>query len=184
MDFDKRETGDWERVKAALDRFKELTGHVDVERLFVVPSNTAEWPEATWGMKLGLCVENIQRYNNYKKYRGYLEGLGIKYGSRDGDGKGEKRPKPSHSHSSSSSSHSSSSSSSGFGVNGGMGGMMGAGAVPGMLMGMGGGIWAGGLMGAGAGAGVGVGMMPVGMGVGAEGMMVDGEVDAAGRIVV
>jgi len=40
---------------------------------------TREWPEQSWGMKLGLCLENIVRYNNYRKHRPVLEGMGVVY---------------------------------------------------------------------------------------------------------
>ena len=47
-------------------------------------------------MRVGLCVENIQRYNNYRKYRPILEEMGIKYLTPDGEEpkrvRGSKRP--------------------------------------------------------------------------------------------
>ena len=89
LDYERREMGDWEKVKTALLRYKTLHGHVDVERTFIVPA-TREWPELTHGMKLGFCVENIQKFNNYRKHRTVLEAMGIKYPApKDDDDDGE-----------------------------------------------------------------------------------------------
>lgn len=89
LDFEKREVGDWEKVKTALAHYKTLHNDLEIDRAFVVASNTTDWPEVTWGMRLGLCVENIQRYNNYKKYRSVLEGMGMVYKCSEKEGEQE-----------------------------------------------------------------------------------------------
>jgi hypothetical protein len=53
----------WEVVKNALATHKQIYGNMAVKQRFVVPKGE-EWPEETWGMKLGNTVKNI-RSSNY-----------------------------------------------------------------------------------------------------------------------
>lgn len=47
---------------------------------FVVP-NSSDWPEQTWGMRLGQTVSNIRRDNVYKKQREDLINMGFEFTS-------------------------------------------------------------------------------------------------------
>jgi hypothetical protein len=53
----------WEVVKEALATYKRKYGDMTVKQRFVVPTGK-EWPEETWGMKLGATVRDI-RSSNY-----------------------------------------------------------------------------------------------------------------------
>ncbi|OQR81718.1 hypothetical protein THRCLA_11469 [Thraustotheca clavata] len=44
----------------ALKVFKNIYGHVNVPRKFIVPEDELEWPERFWGMKLGEMIKSIQ----------------------------------------------------------------------------------------------------------------------------
>ena len=41
------------QVRQALLRYKTIHGDLDVDRAFVVPSASRDWPEVTWNMRLG-----------------------------------------------------------------------------------------------------------------------------------
>ena len=44
----------YELVRIALLRFRELNGNMYVKRGFVVPKESSDWPEETWGIRLDL----------------------------------------------------------------------------------------------------------------------------------
>ncbi|OQR84165.1 hypothetical protein ACHHYP_13794 [Achlya hypogyna] len=54
----------WERTWAAkilaLETYAKIHGDLLVPRSFVVPTDDGAWPEDTWGLKLGLAVNNIR----------------------------------------------------------------------------------------------------------------------------
>jgi hypothetical protein len=54
----------WEAAQIALTVYKEEHGDLNVPTAFVVPS-TAPWAEETWGMKLGIAVDNIRSKGYY-----------------------------------------------------------------------------------------------------------------------
>jgi hypothetical protein len=54
----------WEVVKEALSMHKRIYGDMTVKRRFVVPKDE-EWPEETWGMKLGRTVSRIRSSNAF-----------------------------------------------------------------------------------------------------------------------
>ena len=70
--------GNWEIIKLALGKYKEFNGHLQIIQRFVVPS-TVEWPEITWGLKLGNFVKYVQKRNAYAEHRGTLLEMGIKF---------------------------------------------------------------------------------------------------------
>lgn len=44
----------YELVRIALLRFRELNGNTYVKRGFIVPKESSDWPEETWGIRLDL----------------------------------------------------------------------------------------------------------------------------------
>jgi hypothetical protein len=52
----------WDVVKGALATHKRIYGNMTVKQRFVVPSSE-EWPEETWGVKLGATVSKIRSAN-------------------------------------------------------------------------------------------------------------------------
>ena len=57
---------EFDRVKQAMLKFKEINGPVLVIQRFVIPADNLEWPEELWGMKLGIVIKNIKYGNAYK----------------------------------------------------------------------------------------------------------------------
>jgi hypothetical protein len=55
----------FEKVYDALKRYKELNGDLLVPQPFVVPDNTEEWPESTWGLRLGARVNAIRSQGTF-----------------------------------------------------------------------------------------------------------------------
>lgn len=51
----------YELVRIALLRFRELNGNTYVKRGFVVPKESSDWPEETWGIRLDL-VSYVKHY--------------------------------------------------------------------------------------------------------------------------
>ena len=41
------------QVHQALQRYKAIHGDMDVDRAFVIPAASRDWPEITWNMRLG-----------------------------------------------------------------------------------------------------------------------------------
>ncbi|EGZ25134.1 hypothetical protein PHYSODRAFT_465795, partial [Phytophthora sojae] len=67
---------DWrEKVEPALTVFRQEFGHCNVKSAFVVPSQSP-WPESTWGMHLGITVQNIRR-GDFGRYKQELDELGF-----------------------------------------------------------------------------------------------------------
>lgn len=67
---------DWDLTRLALSRYKEINGNLHIIQRFIVPS-TPEWPEATWGLKLGHCLKYVQKKNAYAEHRDLLREMGI-----------------------------------------------------------------------------------------------------------
>ena len=74
-------TYSFETVYAALCRFRELEGHMSVPRKYSIP-NSADWPEDTWGMKLGTHVNSIRNGRSYVDKRRELLDIGFLYVAR------------------------------------------------------------------------------------------------------
>jgi hypothetical protein len=47
-------------IKTALLKYKEINGDLMIKKRFIIPTESAEWPEEVWGMKLGSIVINIR----------------------------------------------------------------------------------------------------------------------------
>jgi hypothetical protein len=60
----RREYG-FDRIRIALLRYKELHGDLSVRHDFVVPMDSSDWPEETWGMRLENIVRNIRNGRTY-----------------------------------------------------------------------------------------------------------------------
>ena len=76
----------WDKTYAALKRYKDLhvcpdrqQDHWTIAARFVVPHNTASWPEPMWGMKLGMTASSIRQGKSYKNHRAQLESLGFDF---------------------------------------------------------------------------------------------------------
>ena len=65
-------------ARAALVNFKRLNGHLMVPTRFVVPKGDLDWPEETWGLKLGGVVSKI-RAGDYADKQQELLGIGFCY---------------------------------------------------------------------------------------------------------
>ena len=70
----------FEIVYAALEAFKAVYGHLNVQQTFVVPSSN-DWPEDAWAMKLGSRVNAIRSHGTFLKRhperRARLRDLGL-----------------------------------------------------------------------------------------------------------
>ncbi|EGZ07093.1 hypothetical protein PHYSODRAFT_362379 [Phytophthora sojae] len=53
-----------ERIMPAFEAFHRLHGHCRVPTRFVVPSDE-RWPKLSWGLKLGIVVDNIRNRGTY-----------------------------------------------------------------------------------------------------------------------
>lgn len=71
----------YDNVFAALKRYKELYGDLLVPQPFFVPEGSNEWPENTWGMRLGARVNAIRSQgtfvNTNPERRQELDALGF-----------------------------------------------------------------------------------------------------------
>ena len=67
-------------TKVALLKYKHISGKGDmrVPYNFIVPENDEKWPEETWGMNLGVLVNNIKG-GNYADKRDDLLQIGFSY---------------------------------------------------------------------------------------------------------
>jgi hypothetical protein len=66
-------------VKAALVRYDEIYGDMLVPYEFIVPNNSASWPESLWALRLGPLVSHIRNRLDYFEYKDELEALGFDY---------------------------------------------------------------------------------------------------------
>eukprot|EP00536_Pseudo-nitzschia_multiseries_P016115 jgi/Psemu1/247332/estExt_Genewise1.C_10210009 len=57
----------FQAVYLALERYKETYGDLLVPQPFVVPSDSAEWPEESWGLRLGARVNAIRSQGTFIK---------------------------------------------------------------------------------------------------------------------
>ncbi|KAG9405934.1 hypothetical protein AC1031_003850 [Aphanomyces cochlioides] len=68
----------WQHNLEALTRFRQLHGHANVPMRFTVP-NTADWPAAMHGLKLGNVVTHWRRYPLPEDRREALDALGFQW---------------------------------------------------------------------------------------------------------
>ncbi|KAG7346951.1 helicase domain protein [Nitzschia inconspicua] len=57
----------FQAVYVALERYKEIYGDVLVPQPFVVPSDSPDWPEESWGLRLGARVNAIRSQGTFIK---------------------------------------------------------------------------------------------------------------------
>lgn len=69
----------WDKIKCALEKYKELNGDLRVTVSFIIPSDSVKLPKQVWNMKLGIIVKNIRYYNIHAAHRDELQAMGINY---------------------------------------------------------------------------------------------------------
>jgi hypothetical protein len=57
--------GRWDAIYTALLHYKTLYGTADVPLHFEVPADDVQWPEQTWGLKLGQRVKAIRTQSTF-----------------------------------------------------------------------------------------------------------------------
>ncbi len=72
----------FEVIFSALQSYKALHGDVKVPQKFIVPENDQNYPENTWGMKLGITLHNIRIKSCFKEHREQLQALGVNFTKR------------------------------------------------------------------------------------------------------
>ena len=73
-----------EVVMMAFDAYQEKYGNVLVPQDFCIPSNTLEWPQRTWGMKLGKANRQVlfgKKYDHENEKKKLIK-LGFRYSSQ------------------------------------------------------------------------------------------------------
>ena len=82
-----KRTYSWTEILNAFSLYKEKhfagTAHAEnwtVPVRFVIPSDTNEWPEAVWGLKLGRTAFNMKNRHTYSDHRAELEAMGMSFG--------------------------------------------------------------------------------------------------------
>jgi hypothetical protein len=83
FNFDcQRKRNGFERIKAALSKYKEIYGNLLVKQCFTIQNGVDEWPEDTWGLKLGQIVKGIRSGHSCKDNRAELEEMGFNFTSQ------------------------------------------------------------------------------------------------------
>jgi hypothetical protein len=72
----------YDSVKLALLKYKEIYGNMLVTQSFIIPTNSSDFPEECWEMKLGINVNSIRSQNAYAEHKDDLIALGFDYGSQ------------------------------------------------------------------------------------------------------
>ena len=72
-----REGYGWDRIKSSLLQYKALFGDLLVHRDFVVPSNHPDWPQSTWGIRLGSRVHHLRNRGDHADKRNELLEMGF-----------------------------------------------------------------------------------------------------------
>jgi hypothetical protein len=80
FDYSKQEKGHgWDTVKIALETYKKLHGNLSIKMYYVVPSESTDWPDVLWGLKLGMILFNIRHKGYYTGHRQELIEMGVDY---------------------------------------------------------------------------------------------------------
>jgi hypothetical protein len=69
----------WDTVKIALETYKKLHGNLSIKKYYVVPSESTDWPDVLWGLKLGEILSNIKYTGSYNDHRQELIEMGVDY---------------------------------------------------------------------------------------------------------
>jgi hypothetical protein len=68
----------FQKIFRAIQRYNQLHGNVEVPDKYVISSDTKDFDEEFWGMKLGRIVKQIKSKGTYYEYRKYFAELGLK----------------------------------------------------------------------------------------------------------
>jgi hypothetical protein len=81
FDFSKQKIGNrghgWEKTSIALETYKKIYGNLSIKRSFVVPSESTDWPDELWGLKLGESLCNIRFHRACGDHRDELIEMGV-----------------------------------------------------------------------------------------------------------
>jgi hypothetical protein len=80
MGFDfntRRHLSDWEDVRLAMHTYKNLYGNFLTPFSFVVPHGDMQWPQQTWGIKLGVVVSGIRTRGLHSMHHDELRAMGF-----------------------------------------------------------------------------------------------------------
>ena len=69
----------FEKLLIGIREYECIYGDMLVPQRFVIPSNTSEWPEAVWDMKLGRAVDRIRNAGQNKEYHDELREVGFDF---------------------------------------------------------------------------------------------------------
>lgn len=69
----------FQAIYDALVVYKRMHGHLNVPRVYRVPVSSTDFPEHTWGLKLGYALSRIRYGRDYARYRERLEAIGVSY---------------------------------------------------------------------------------------------------------
>lgn len=69
----------FDNILVRLRAYKEVHGDMLVPYGFTIPRDTAEWPEETWGFKLGNTVNKIRNRGYYKEHHHELKVMGLSF---------------------------------------------------------------------------------------------------------
>lgn len=80
--FENRKTAwGFENIYKGVSCFKKIYGHCEIKTHFIVPEDD-RFPAHLYGMKLGSCVSEIRKHDEWKEYRKEWEELGINFSKR------------------------------------------------------------------------------------------------------
>jgi hypothetical protein len=68
---------EWDAVRAALQTYKNLNGNYQAPFTFAVPHGDRQWPEETWGIKLGCLISAIRSKGRHKEHHEELRAMGF-----------------------------------------------------------------------------------------------------------
>jgi hypothetical protein len=73
----------YDRIVEALVHHLKLFGDMRVPKSFNVKTGNMDWPESTWGLKLGKITDNIRAGKTFIAKRKHLESIGFEYSDSD-----------------------------------------------------------------------------------------------------
>jgi hypothetical protein len=60
-----------------LKSFKEVNGHLNIPKSYVIPHGSVIYPKESWGMKIGLKTSNFIYRGDYPTYKDKIEEIGL-----------------------------------------------------------------------------------------------------------
>ena len=67
---------EWPRLQLALTTYKQIHGNLDVNAKYVIPS-AQEFPQDTWGVRLGRILHTIQTQKAHLQHHDELIAMGV-----------------------------------------------------------------------------------------------------------